>query len=204
MRNQKLHLSYSEYSFLIIYFRTQPIIVLKTILKQHFKGCNSTHSRGRRGLLPYITYDIICFVSFLQYSWVIHWRACNQSGFKPGMILKKTIIFRAVAPLLLKLKSVQQMRQEFAEVKMITSLKKSERDVLVLVFVTFLWGNRQVTSFFFPVGHQFLFFISECLTPDLWSCLQNPRIQVGYARGGAKMYSSFFKKDSIAGKMKAR
>lgn len=96
------------------------------------------------------------------------------------------------------------MRQEFAEVKMITSLKKSERDVLVLVFVTFLWGNRQVTSFFFPVGHQFLFFISECLTPDLWSCLQNPRIQVGYARGGAKMYSSFFKKDSIAGKMKAR
>lgn len=96
------------------------------------------------------------------------------------------------------------MREEFAEVKIITSLKKSERDVLVLVSAMFLGDNRHVTSFFFPVGHQFLFFISGCLTPDLRSCLQNPRIQVGYARGGAKMYSSVFKKDSIAGKMKGR
>jgi len=96
------------------------------------------------------------------------------------------------------------MRQEFAEVKVITWLKKLERGVLVLVSVTFLCGNRQVTSVFFPAGHQFLFFISGCPTSDLRSCLQNPRIQVGYPRAGAKMYCSVFRKDSIAEKIKAR
>lgn len=96
------------------------------------------------------------------------------------------------------------MRQEFAEVEMITWLKKLERGVLVLVSVMFLCGNRQVTSFFSPGSHQFLFFVSGCLTSGLQSCLQNPRIQAGNPRGGAKRHNSAFKKDSVAEKIKAR
>lgn len=181
--------------------------MLKTMLKQHSEGCTITHPRGGKGLLFYIAYGTIHYlICFFSYN--IPGSSVREHGIDLALneawCWRRQFFLELLPHLLLKLKSLKAKETAVCRSKNDHIAKKLERDVLVLVSVMFLCGNRQVTSFFFPGSHQFFFFISGCLISDLQCCLQNSRIQAGNARGGAKMCNSVFKKASIAEKRKCR